>query len=531
MSPAIAQIQSTNALLDYSLTTAPEPLQVSADATQPSMATLTIVVSNSGDDVTLTSLEIALPVGIPSAPEGADLTEVGAGIAGSSSDPAWQVTYPGQTDGVLWVQPKGGKPIVIGNQGIAITITNIAVSTEPGTAFVTITESATVTVTGAAPAGEANVVLAVPKFPIAFAAGNFSIATPVISNGATSTLTWFGTQGTGYTYTILWTGAPVDVSTVQTWTSPALTSVTTFLLEVQGTTPNGPVKLWFSTTQVVSSPNIVAGTLEVLGQTTLGGDTALSAAASEVPLNLLDIDIAGWGTEPNAQASAFIRARDIGAEPPQGATYFVVRGDGLVGIGTATPTARLTVGGTLHVTENATFDGTMLGPSMVPVGSVMSYAGSTDALATSGWLVCDGSQITATEYPLLVQALGNIYGGDGVTTACVPDMRGQFVRGVDGGSGVDPDVETRNPPPDGVGVGVGSTQVDALANHQHDWDYFFYWFTYSGSDIACHQPSDSRHLQTNTRAATNNDGGVKTGSSGVESRPKNIALYWIIRAL
>jgi rhizosphere induced protein len=167
--------------------------------------------------------------------------------------------------------------------------------------------------------------------------------------------------------------------------------------------------------------------------------------------------------------------------------------------------------------------------SLAPVGTVVAYAGTRASLQNSGWLICDGGSVSALNYPLLVRVLGNLYGGDGVTIAYLPDMRGMFIRGVDDGAGVDPDVSSRTPATNGT-TGVGSTQVDALANHQHNWDHFFYNFDFRGNDIACHQPPDSGNLQNNTRQATNNDGGVKTGSSGAETRPKNIALYWIIKA-
>ncbi|MHA7630216.1 phage tail protein [Corallococcus sp. M7] len=168
--------------------------------------------------------------------------------------------------------------------------------------------------------------------------------------------------------------------------------------------------------------------------------------------------------------------------------------------------------------------------SLPPIGTIMAFAGQKAALSNAGWLVCDGSTFNKSDYPLLFAALGDLYGGDGVTTAQLPDLRGQFLRGVDDGSGNDPDVNTRTPAANGTAAGVGSTQVDALANHQHNWDHFFYNFNFRGEDIACHQPVDSQHLQNNTRQATNNDGGVKTGSTGAETRPKNVAIYWIIKA-
>ena len=53
----------------------------------------------------------------------------------------------------------------------------------------------------------------------------------------------------------------------------------------------------------------------------------------------------------------------------------------------------------------------------VPIGSVTAFAGSTQP---AGWLTCDGSTFSASQYPQLQQVLG---------TTRVPDLRGQFIRG------------------------------------------------------------------------------------------------------
>lgn len=59
--------------------------------------------------------------------------------------------------------------------------------------------------------------------------------------------------------------------------------------------------------------------------------------------------------------------------------------------------------------------------------------------APIGYLVCDGSAVSRTTYPELYNAIGNLYGaGNGTTTFNLPDFRGEFVRGVDDGRGVDP---------------------------------------------------------------------------------------------
>jgi microcystin-dependent protein len=57
-----------------------------------------------------------------------------------------------------------------------------------------------------------------------------------------------------------------------------------------------------------------------------------------------------------------------------------------------------------------------------PAGVILHYAGSA---APTGWLVCDGSIISIATYPNLFSALSTLYGGDGITTFGIPDMRGR----------------------------------------------------------------------------------------------------------
>ena len=56
-----------------------------------------------------------------------------------------------------------------------------------------------------------------------------------------------------------------------------------------------------------------------------------------------------------------------------------------------------------------------------PIGVVLPFAGSG---APSGYLICDGQEISRTEYPELFKVIGTTYGeGDGSTTFNVPDYR------------------------------------------------------------------------------------------------------------
>lgn len=55
-----------------------------------------------------------------------------------------------------------------------------------------------------------------------------------------------------------------------------------------------------------------------------------------------------------------------------------------------------------------------------------------------GWLECDGRAVSRTDYKRLLDAIGLTWGiGDGVNTFNIPDLRGMFLRGFDGGRGID----------------------------------------------------------------------------------------------
>jgi microcystin-dependent protein len=69
------------------------------------------------------------------------------------------------------------------------------------------------------------------------------------------------------------------------------------------------------------------------------------------------------------------------------------------------------------------------GPGLVPVGTVISTA---LAATISGWLLCDGSNVSRTTYAGLFTAIGTTYGsGDGTTTFAVPNLKGRIPVGLD----------------------------------------------------------------------------------------------------
>lgn len=70
-----------------------------------------------------------------------------------------------------------------------------------------------------------------------------------------------------------------------------------------------------------------------------------------------------------------------------------------------------------------------------PAGTFNYFCNVT---APIGYLECNGQAVNRTAYPELFNAIGTLYGiGDGTTTFNLPDLRGEFIRGVDNGRGVD----------------------------------------------------------------------------------------------
>ncbi len=73
--------------------------------------------------------------------------------------------------------------------------------------------------------------------------------------------------------------------------------------------------------------------------------------------------------------------------------------------------------------------------TLVPPGTVIAFAGDTPP---EGWLPCDGSSVSRADYPALFAAIGTTHGeGEQVSSFRLPDFRGRFLRGVDGGAGRD----------------------------------------------------------------------------------------------
>lgn len=176
----------------------------------------------------------------------------------------------------------------------------------------------------------------------------------------------------------------------------------------------------------------------------------------------------------------------------------------------------------------------------VPVGSILPFAG---AEAPAGYLLCDGGVVSRTTYAALFAVLGVSHGvGDSMTTFNVPDYRGRFLRGVDGGVGRDPDAVTRSIMATGGNAGdaVGSVQGQATALPATP-------FTTASAGEHTHQAPTNNGLastfevadgaargydygsQAPPTTAAGAHGHVVDGGGDAETRPENAAVNWIIK--
>lgn len=148
--------------------------------------------------------------------------------------------------------------------------------------------------------------------------------------------------------------------------------------------------------------------------------------------------------------------------------------------------------------------GGFLVSAVIPSGAILYLAGS---VVPGGWLECDGSVLDPAVDSSLFFAIGTTFGGDGVTTFNLPDLRGQFIRCFDGPGAVDPSRV------------FGSNQADEYLSHTHSVIKAAMNSSSSGCGNASVQSGQDNYCGTLNTSAV----------GGTETRPKNVALLAIIK--
>jgi microcystin-dependent protein len=148
----------------------------------------------------------------------------------------------------------------------------------------------------------------------------------------------------------------------------------------------------------------------------------------------------------------------------------------------------------------------------VPAGSLTSYVG---AAAPSGWLLCDGSQVSQSTYSALYAIIGaNKFGTDTGGNFFLPDLRGRVPVGL--GTNADVDV-------------IGDNDGAALANRSPKHQHTVYDPTH-GHVFAARYPGSTGDVTLNADLGGYSTpygiGGAKLvqdASTGVKVNPQNTA--------
>jgi len=140
--------------------------------------------------------------------------------------------------------------------------------------------------------------------------------------------------------------------------------------------------------------------------------------------------------------------------------------------------------------------------SAVPVGTVIMWF---HGALPSGYLALEGGVGNRTTHAALFALWSTSFGnGDGSLTFGLPDFRGYFPRGWDNTAGVDP------------GRALGSTQADEIKAHTHA-------ITITDTDL-------NGPLVANASTGVNTTGATQS-TGGTETRPKNLACRFLVKAV
>jgi microcystin-dependent protein len=195
-----------------------------------------------------------------------------------------------------------------------------------------------------------------------------------------------------------------------------------------------------------------------------------------------------------------------------------------------------------------------------PAGTIIAFGGPIDGNPgvtgttkppPAGWLWCNGDALSGlnSTYAALYAAIGTAYGGiPSSQTFNLPELRGMFLRGVDGAAGNDPDAATRTAAKAGGNAGnaVGSVEGDAFASHNHGATDSGHThspyagasgYAYAVATATCGLTCGAGQAMGGLGITAANSGATPTGygaitvsaAGGIETRPKNAYVNFIIK--
>lgn len=153
--------------------------------------------------------------------------------------------------------------------------------------------------------------------------------------------------------------------------------------------------------------------------------------------------------------------------------------------------------------------------SALPVGAMVPFPKGT---VPAGFLEVDGSVQSIATFPDLAAYLGSTFnrGDEGAGNFRLPESRGEFLRGWDHGRGVD------------SGRGVGSLQGQDMQAHKHRTVVAFTDPAVAAAALDGTEPTTS--VATQGYSSTTAFRSLTGLTGGTETRPRNLAVMWCIKA-
>lgn len=150
---------------------------------------------------------------------------------------------------------------------------------------------------------------------------------------------------------------------------------------------------------------------------------------------------------------------------------------------------------------------------LVPIGTVIMWPSSNAGSIPAGYLRCDGSTLRTRDYPALESVLRTTYGGSSGSTFKLPNYQGLFLRGWgNAGAGNKYDPEKYR--------SIKTVQTDSFKSHTHQSDRLEYIENSSQPMRTWDRKRSSRYVKQTSSA-----------TGGSETRPKNIGILYLIKAI
>ena len=292
----------------------------------------------------------------------------------------------------------------------------------------------------------------------------------------------------------------------------------------RGSLVNYQGSIWRATATVATT-DTAPGTAAVAGTPAgLGGVPPAVPAVTAAPWEKIPLTAGVHNVPTDA---------DLPATAPPSEVYLVLNSTiagnkpGLFSYDPGT-TAWVQLGGGAAASSMDLTGGSMMLGIGAPIGSIMAWP---FAAAPAGWLICDGSAVNATAYPELTALLAT---NTDIRAGHLPDFRGSFLRGAGlNGNGIWGDAahtpgkwqDQSTARPNTAFTGT----TNNTGNHDHGSGTGGYNNCWNGGNCA----GDTYLVRSDQRTGF---GGAHdhtvaiNGGGDAETRPKNWAVHWIIKA-